>query len=187
MKAVQTVVLTVLHFGYLQRGDFMNYLTRKNILIFLFIIIIVVASKVYNTYNPPKNKNTPSPTTSNVSDNNPVTSENKVDNRPSSSDTVIENDIPFDQLESGIQNKDSIFFDGMEKVYSYLKFNDVEDIKYKLTFFIKNNIDNKTDKCTVDIIDNSQNYLVLSISVANNKLKVNIPKDKPLEFTIDES
>jgi len=163
----------------------MNYLTRKNIFIFLFIIIIVVASKVYNTYNPPKNtKNTPLPT-SHIS-NNSFSSENKIDNRPSSLDTVIENDIPFDQLESGIQNKDSIFFDGMEKVYSYLKFNDVEDIKYKLTFYIKNNIDNKTDKCTVDIIDNSHNSLVLSISVSNNRLSVNIPKDKPLEFTIDK-
>lgn len=164
----------------------MKYLNKKNILFVLILIIVIVASKTYNRYyNPATKNNEPISNSKIIDDAKNSSNEYLINNNPSSGDTLIEKEIPNDQMEPGIHNEDSIFFDGMEKVYSILNFNDVEEIKNKLTIYIKNNITRQADECKVNIFGDSDDVLNLNIKVNDTSLFVDIPKNNPSDFTVE--
>lgn len=116
-----------------------------------------------------------------------------IDNIGSSLETIEEPELLDEEIEFDIYNESQMYFSGIESLYDYLKFNQVEDVKEKLQFFIHQNISKNVLDCYVkrDTIREENNYLFFNIEIKNDKsFDVEIKKDDEdniIDFSISFS
>lgn len=98
----------------------------------------------------------------------------------SKKDTITEPEIPFNEMEPGVQDKDQMYVIGIEVLSKYFKINQVDDIRNRIQFHIHQNIDEKLKECSIDkdniSVDNNKTILftvhakdnIFKVSVTNN-------------------
>lgn len=160
----------------------MKSITKKKFLIVAGVILIVILSKFYNHYFNPSTGGekdvVPSGTLTTTPSPSIVPS--------SSSDTVLEEEIPFDELEPE-NSENTIFYNGMEDLYEILKYNEVEVLRVNIDSYIKSNFKEHSNECIVTILENSENTLKVNFELDKHSMVVTINKDMPLVFNVEGS
>lgn len=155
----------------------MKKFNLRNILFVGVLVLVVVVARTYNSYRKALN-----------SSNNDIDMFNRGQQTQSTVREVYNQGNSFlnNQIEQEAYDKNYIYFKGMEKVYSILKYSEVEDMKVKLTFYIKNKVSAKANECVVTVLDNNETTLKLGLKIDDRNLRAIILKANPAEFTIVE-
>lgn len=152
----------------------MKYITIKNVIFVIMLVLIVVISKSYNNYG--KNMNIQS---------NKKALNIKEPVKSTIGETYKEMKIADgSSIEQEAYDKNSIYFNGMEKVYSILKYDEVENIKVRLLVYIKEKVNRKENECIVTILENSPDTLKLGLQVVDRNFIAIIPKGNPSAFKV---
>lgn len=101
--------------------------------------------------------------------------------KPSSGRMGKDNKI---KIEEEAYDKEGIYFNGMEKVYPLMKYNEVESLKNKLLYHIRHQLGSKEKECSVRIIENSHEFLKFGLRIGERNLVAEILKARPLEVHI---
>lgn len=99
----------------------------------------------------------------------------------SNKNTMDQLEIPNDELEVGQENNNQMVFNNIETIYKYLTFNQADQVKQKLQFYIQNNLNNLKE-CSIKTDTLHEENKVLTFSVA-----VNGYKDINLEVKKDDN
>lgn len=106
---------------------------------------------------------------------------NFVNDISSSMETIIEPEISDEDMEIELYDEGQIYFEGIEELYNYFKFNQVESIKEKVSFYIQQNISKDLLDCKLitNSIDQKENLLLFKLEIKNIKdFEVKIIKHK---------
>lgn len=171
MKVVQMVVLTVVHFGYLDL-DSGGVALKRFILLFIGIIIIgslAIAMPYFLAEHKERKE------VIQVKEN-----KKELEELSSNIDTIDDAELSTSQIETEIYNESQMYFENIDKLYKVATFNQVEDIKQKIQFYIHNNINKGILDCTLlaDSVRHVDNKIVFSLSMDSIKnLTVEVTKD----------
>ncbi|OCZ51348.1 hypothetical protein [Dehalobacter sp. TeCB1] len=97
----------------------------------------------------------------------------------SNNNTIIESEVPNDIRETEVYDKEQMYFQNIEPLYSYFKFAEVETIKQKVQYYIHTYIDKSILDCELvpDSIKQVNNTTTFEFSIKDNK-PVDIQVDK---------
>lgn len=85
----------------------------------------------------------------------------------STPDSTKQLELSADQVESDIYDKEQMYFEGIEKLYTYLKFNQVEYVKEKVQSYVHQYIDINILDCSVipDSVRQDNGIIYFSLSM----------------------
>ena len=127
------------------------------------IIVIPLAVRAYNAKALADNIT--------LSDQNTKDFINKIE---SDMDTIEEPELSFDELEPGIYDDNQMYFRNVEALYAKLKYNQVEQVKQEVQFFVHQNIGADIKECTIDSdsINSNGDEVSFSAIVSSYLMKV---------------
>lgn len=113
--------------------------------------------------------------------------EKMISSESSNSNTILELEPSFSDIESESYDKDQVYVNGIDELYSYFTINQVEDIRQRIQFHIKQNINKTIKKGTIDrnsIVNDNVN-INFSVIAGSNVFEVRVTKNKsPMEIYI---
>lgn len=98
----------------------------------------------------------------------------------SNNNTIVESEVPNDTRETEIYDKEQMYFQNIEPLYSYFKFAEVETIKQKVQYYIHAYIDKSILDCELipGSIKQVNNTNTFEFSIKNNKpVSVQVEKE----------
>ena len=113
----------------------------------------------------------------------------KISEESSNKDTVIDSELSDDELEPGVYDKEQIFIKGIEALDSYFKINQLDNIRQRIQFHIKQNINSglKEGNIEKDSIKVDNNNVIFKVKAGKASFNVRVSIDKPAEINIIES
>lgn len=87
-------------------------------------------------------------------------------------DNIVPKDIPLDKLESNSNDKNQIFFKNIEKLYDYLRPNQVDEVKIRIQAYINDYLPEykKIKQYEVSMIEKKENDINFSLIISNSKI-----------------
>lgn len=95
-------------------------------------------------------------------------------------ETIDEPELLYEQRESEIYDENQMYFENIEKLYDYLKFGEVENIKENIQRYIHLNINKDVLECKLirDTIELENDILSFNLEIENvNSFKVKATKN----------